>query len=46
MGPTTIKYFAQVVLNYYVGQNKPLHIPNVKGDSLCIKVTQQEYEKG
>lgn len=46
MGATTIKYFAQVVSNSDVGQNEPLHIPKVKGDSFCIKITRQDYEKG
>jgi len=25
-------------------QNEPLPLPEVKGDSLCIKITQQKYE--
>jgi len=38
------KSFAQIISNFDVVQKKPLPLPEVKGDSLCNKITQQKYE--
>jgi hypothetical protein len=45
MFPTENKSFVQVVSNAIVGQHESPCLV-IKGDSLCIKITQHVYEPG
>ncbi|MCH84492.1 NBS resistance protein [Trifolium medium] len=44
---TNTKSFAQALVNEEVDVSRtPLPTPSVKGDSICVKITQKEYYKG
>ncbi|MCI49849.1 hypothetical protein A2U01_0071093, partial [Trifolium medium] len=42
----SIRSFAQVLNDACDVKISQLHVPAIRGDYLCIKITQHEYEKG